>query len=29
MRAITALLIDVMRAPVEPGDWPSAHWLAA
>ncbi|MFJ1212587.1 hypothetical protein [Burkholderia pyrrocinia] len=29
VRAVTALLVDVMRASVERGDWPSAHWPAA
>ncbi|PFH20323.1 MULTISPECIES: LysR family transcriptional regulator [Burkholderia] len=28
VRAVTALLVDEMRAAVERGDWPSAHWLA-
>ncbi|WP_234745530.1 LysR substrate-binding domain-containing protein, partial [Burkholderia sp. WTPI3] len=27
-RAVTALLVDEMRAAVVRGDWPSAHWLA-
>ncbi|WP_321801907.1 LysR substrate-binding domain-containing protein [Burkholderia sp. BCC1988] len=28
VRAVTALLVDEMRAAVERRDWPSAHWLA-
>ncbi|MBY4866435.1 LysR family transcriptional regulator [Burkholderia anthina] len=28
VRAVTALLVDEMRAAVVRGDWPSAHWLA-